>query len=235
MFGAEADTAGWHGKLEESRQFTRRRMDLAARNNATETVAGYQVRQALAEAELGDQAHALSDARAALQLEPTEDVERIAAVALAQSGDAATAAKLADKLEKESLDTQTLRHWLPVVRGTLALQRNDANAAVQLLEPARTIEGASAFLAAYLRGQAYLKLHDGGRAAMEFQKFIVYRGAVRNLPWGALARLGLARAYAMQGDTAKAHGAYQEFLTTWKDADPDIPVLIQAKSEYAKL
>jgi len=88
---------------------------------------------------------------------------------------------------------------------------------------------------AYLRGQAYLMLHDGNRAAAEFQKFIDHRGLVVNFPWGALARLGLARAYAMQGDIAKAKPAYQDFLTLWKDADPGIPILKEAKAEYAKL
>ena len=87
----------------------------------------------------------------------------------------------------------------------------------------------------YLRGEAYLMLHDAKGAAAEFQKFIDHRGLVLNFPWGALARLGLARAYAMQGDTAKAKAAYQDFLTLWKDADPDIPIFIAAKSEYAKL
>ena len=86
-----------------------------------------------------------------------------------------------------------------------------------------------------MRGEAYLKLHDDDRAATEFQKFIDHRGLVMDFPWGALARLGLARAYAMQGDTAKARPAYQAFLTLWKDADPDIPILKEAKAEYAKL
>ena len=88
---------------------------------------------------------------------------------------------------------------------------------------------------AYLRGEAYLMLHDGNAAAAEFQKFIDHRGLVVNFPWGALARLGLARAYAIQGDTAKARAAYQDFLTLWKDADPDIPILKEAKAECAKL
>jgi hypothetical protein len=86
-----------------------------------------------------------------------------------------------------------------------------------------------------LRGEAYLTLHDGNRAAAEFQKFIDHRGLVVNFPWGALARLQLGRAYAMAGDSAKAKGAYNDFLTLWKDADPDIPILKEAKSEYAKL
>ncbi len=86
-----------------------------------------------------------------------------------------------------------------------------------------------------MRGEAYLMLHDGNAAAAEFQKFIDHRAQVANFPWGALARLGLARAYALQGDTTKAKAAYQDFLTLWKDADPDILILIAAKSEYAKL
>ena len=88
---------------------------------------------------------------------------------------------------------------------------------------------------AYVRGEAYLMLHDGNRAAVEFQKFIDHRGLVATFSWGALARLGLARAYALQGDTAKARAAYQDFLGLWKDAAPDIPILKEAKQEYAKL
>jgi len=86
-----------------------------------------------------------------------------------------------------------------------------------------------------VRGEAWLMLHDGSRAAAEFQKFIDHRGLVANFPWGALARLGLARAYALQGDTAKARAAYRDFLTLWKDADPDIPILKEAQAEYSKL
>jgi hypothetical protein len=121
-------------------------------------------------------------------------------------------------------------------------QRQDPNRAIELLKVASTIElggptNLTIFLCpVYLRGEAYLMLHDGTRAAAEFQKFIDHRGVVMNFPWGALARpLGLARAYAMQGDTAKARAAYQDFLALWKDADPDVPMLKQAKAEYAKL
>jgi eukaryotic-like serine/threonine-protein kinase len=87
----------------------------------------------------------------------------------------------------------------------------------------------------YIRGQAQLMAHNGSAAAAEFQKFLDHRGITLNFPLGALARLGLARAYAMQGDTAKARAAYQDFLALWKDADPNIPILIAAKAEYAKL
>jgi hypothetical protein len=121
------------------------------------------------------------------------------------------------------------------------LQRKDPNRAIELLKVASTIElglttNLTIFLCpAYLRGEAYLMLRDGSAAAGEFQKFIDHRGLVVNFPWGVLARLGLARAYAMQGDTNKARVAYQGFLTLWKDADPGIPILKEAKAEYAKL
>jgi hypothetical protein len=122
------------------------------------------------------------------------------------------------------------------------VERQDPDRAIELLKVASAVELSSItadltiFLCpAYLRGEAYLMLHDGNRAAAEFQKFIDHRGVVMNFPWGALARLGLARAYALQGDTAKARTAYQDFLTLWKDADPDIPILREAKAEYAKL
>jgi len=165
-----------------------------------------------------------------------------AALALARAGDTAGAEKLAAELDKAfPLDTLVQRYWLPTIRAGVALQRKDPNGAIELLKVPSTIElGEPTNLAiilcpVYLRGEAYLMLHDGNRAAAEFQKFIDHRGVVMNFPWGALARLGLARAYTMQGDTAKAHAAYQAFLTLWKDADPDIPILIAAKSEYSKL
>jgi predicted Zn-dependent protease len=165
------------------------------------------------------------------------------ALALARAGDTAGAENLADELDKTfPRDTLVQRQWLPTVRAGVALQRKDPNQAIELLKVASTIElgsitaGQMIFLCpVYVRGEAYLMLHDGNRAAAEFQKFIDHRGLVANFPWGALARLGLARAYALQGDTAKARAAYQDFLTLWKDADPDIPILKEAKAEYAKL
>src|SRR5208282_5152328 len=162
--------------------------------------------------------------------------------ALARAGDTAGAEKLAAELDKAfPLDTLVQRYWLPSIRAAVALVRKDPNRAIELLKQASTIELSIApnfttlMRPAYLRRDAYLMLDAGNRAAAEFQKFIDHRGVVTNFPLGALARLGLARAYAMQGDTAKAKGAYQDFLTLWKGADPDIPILIAAKSEYARL
>ena len=173
-----------------------------------------------------------------MKLAPNCDVRTMAALALARAGDAAGAEKLAAELDKSfPLSTQVKRYRLPTIRAAVALQRQDPNRAVELLQVANAIElgDAGNLLPVYLRGDAYLMFHDGNRAAVEFQKFIDHRGLVGNFPWGALARLGLARAYAMQGDTAKARAAYQDFLKIWKDADPDIPILKQAKAEYAKL
>ena len=166
----------------------------------------------------------------------------MAALTLARAGDTAGAEKLAAELDKTfPLDTRAQRYWLPTIRAAVALKRKEPKRAIELLNSARTVElgspiNLSIFLCpAYLRGEAYLMLHDGNAAAAEFQKFVDHRGLVVNFPWGALARLGLARAYAMQGDTAKAKAAYLDFLTLWKQADPDVPILKQAKAEYAKL
>jgi predicted Zn-dependent protease len=177
-----------------------------------------------------------------LKLAPTFGVREMAALALARAGDTAGAEKLATELDKTfPLRTMVQRYWLPTIRAAVALERKDPNLAIELLKVASPVElGQPTTLTvtlcpAYLRGEAYLMLRDGNQAAAEFQKFIDHRGLVVNFPWGAMARLGLARSYAMQGDTAKALTAYQDFLTLWKDADPNVPILRQAKAEYTKL
>jgi len=240
LLATQAETEGWYGKLKDAHELARRAMDSAQHNDAKETAALYQAAAALREVESGNREQARVEANAALKLAPNRDVRAIAALALARAGDAAGAEKLAAELDKTfPLDTLVQRYWLPTIWAAVSLDRKDPNRAIELLKVASTVELAapmnlSIFLCpVYLRGEAYLMLHDGNAAAAEFQKFIDHRGLVANFPWGALARLGLARAYAMQGDTAKA--AYQDFLTLWKDADTDIPILKQAKAEYAKL
>jgi len=242
LLAAEADTEGWYGKLKSAHELTERAMDSAQRNEAKETAAGYQVQAALREVEFGNREQASVDAKAAVKLAPNRDVRAVAALALARAGDTGAAEKLAAELDKAfPLDTLVQREWLPTIRASVALERKDPNQAIELLKAARTIELgipsnlAGALCPVYLRGEAYLMLHDGNRATAEFQKFIDHRGVVMNFPWGALARLGQARAYGLQGDTAKAKSAYQGFLTLWKDADPDIPILKQARAEYGKL
>jgi len=169
-------------------------------------------------------------------------VQAIAALALARAGDTAGAEKLAAELDRTfPLDTLVQRYWLPTIRAAIALERRDPNRAIESLKVASAVElGGPTNLAifmcpAYLRGEAYLMLHNGNAAEVEFQKFLNHRGLVANFPWGALAHLQIGRAYALQGDTAKARAAYQDFLTLWKDADSDTPILIAAKSECAKL
>jgi len=135
--------------------------------------------------------------------------------------------------------------YLPAIRGEIALQEKNPELAIQALSPASSHELAQPKLAnmaqilgllpVYLRGQAYLALQKGPEAAAEFQKLIDHRGVVVNAPTGALAHLGLGRAYVLSGDTAKARAAYDDFFALWKDADPDIPILVQAKAEYAQL
>jgi tetratricopeptide (TPR) repeat protein len=242
LLATQADTEGWYGKLKNAHELTGRAMDSAQRHDAKEAGAAYQAAAALREVESGNREQARAEAHAALKLAPNRDVRAMAALALARAGDMAGAEKLAAELDKSfPLDTLVQRYWLPTIRAAVALERNDPNRAIELLKLASIIELSepsqfTIFLCPpYVRGEAWLMLQDGHRAAAEFQKFIDHRGVVMNFPWGALARLGLARAYALQGDTAKARAAYQDFLTLWKDADPDIPILKQAKAEYAKL
>jgi serine/threonine protein kinase/tetratricopeptide (TPR) repeat protein len=243
LLAAQADTEGWFGKLKNAHELTRRAMDSAQRNDAKESAAEYQAAAALREVESGNREQARAEANAALKLAPNRDVRTMAALALARAGDTEGAEKLAAQLEKTfPLDTLVQRYWLPTIRAAVALERQDPNRAIELLKVASTIElsdltgNLAIFMSPpYVRGEAWLMLHDGNRAAVEFQKFIDHRGLVATFPWGALARLGLARAYALQGDTAKARAAYRDFLTLWKDADPGIPILKEAKAEYAKL
>ncbi|MGD0414222.1 MAG: protein kinase [Terriglobales bacterium] len=242
LLATQADTEAWYGKLKNAHELTGRAMESAQHNDAKETAASYQAAAALREVESGNWQQARAEANAAVKLAPNRDVRAMAALALARAGDTAAAEKLATELDKTfALDTLVQRYWLPTIRAGGALQRKDPNRAIELLKVTSAIElGSPTNLAiflcpAYLRGEAYLMLQDGSRAAAEFQKFIDHRGLVGNFPWGALARLSLSRAYAMQGDTAKARAAYKDFLALWKDADPDIPILKQAKAEYTKL
>ena len=235
-----ANTDAWYGKLKSARERTERAMDSAQRNDATEAAAGYQSAAAVREVEFGNLERGKNAATAAVRLAPNRDVKSMAAVALARAGDTAAAEKLADELNKAfPLDTLVQKYWLPATRAAVALQRKDPNHAIEALGVSSPIElspdPARGMYPAYLRGQAYLMLRDGKAAAAEFQKFIDHRGVVADNPLGALARLGLARAYNLQSDTDKARAGYQDFLVLWKDADPDIPIYQQAKAEYAKL
>jgi len=247
LLATQADTEGWYGKLKHARELAGRAIDSAERNDAKESAAAYQAAAALREVESGKREQARNDANAAVKLAPNRDVQAIAAIALARAGDTRGAEKLAADLDKTfPLDTLVQSYWLPTIRAALALQRKNPNEAVAILQVTRPIElgeptNITVYMSpVYVRGQAHLMLHDANAAAAEFQKFIDHRGVALNFPWGALARLGLARAYALDAATDpaardKARTAYKDFLSLWKDADPDVPILIQAKAEYAKL
>ncbi len=248
LLASQADTEAWHGRLKSARELTLRATDSAQRNDAKETAAAYQAAAALREVAVGNRQQARADAKSALVLAPGRHARQVAALSLALAGDTEGAEKLAAELDKAfPLDTLVQRYWLPTIRAAVALDGKDPNRAVELLKPTIAMDlalvntGANIFLCpVYVRGEAYLILRDGNAAAAEFQKFIDHYGLLTNFPWGALARLGLARAYALDAakDPAareKARTAYQNFLTLWKDADPDIPIYKQAKAEYAKL
>jgi hypothetical protein len=164
---------------------------------------------------------------------------------LARAGDIGPAEKMVAELERENpLNTAINRYWLPAIRAYIAIGERHPELGVKILEaatpydlafPQPQFEEGGLLYPAFVRGKAYLLLHRGKEAAIEFQKLLDHRGVVINSPLGALARLGVAEAYAMQDDAPRARAAFQDFLVLWKDADPDIPILQQAKAEYAKI
>ena len=240
----QADTDAWYGKLKSAGERSEQAMNSAEHHDSKEAAAGYQSAGALREVEFGDPEKGKALAKAAVQLAPNRDVQAMAAVALARAGDTVGAENMATTLDHAfPLDTLVQEYWLPTIRAAVALQHKDPNKAIEVLSVTSAIElgqpipaqNNSFLYPVYLRGEAYLMLHDGNAAAAEFRKFIDHRGVVANNPLGALARLALAHAYAEQGDNAKARAAYQEFLTLWKDADPNIPLYQQAKAKYSAL
>jgi eukaryotic-like serine/threonine-protein kinase len=238
LLADEADTAAYSGQLEKAREFSRRAVASAERAEENEVAAVYEDSAALREALLGNAVKSTQRAAAALGLSNGWNAQFGAALALAFAGDAERAQTLADDLGKRFPENTLIRFsYIPTIRAQLELRRNDSSKAIEALQAAAPYElGAFGGLyPVYVRGEAHLAAHRGIEAASEFQKIIDHRGAVLNKPIGALGHLGLARAYAMQGDTAKAKAAYQDFLSLWKDADPDIPILKKAKAEYAKL
>ncbi len=238
-----ADTAAYSGQLQAARELSGRAVASAKRAEEKEVAASYEANAALRECLFGNNGEARQQAAAELGLSTGRDVQYQAALALALAKDATRAQPLADDLGKRFPESTIVRfNYLPTTRAQIDLIHNDFVRAIEALQPAAPYELGSrisvislALYPVYVRGEAYLAAHQGSEAAAEFQKILDHRGTVLNEPIGALAHLQIGRAYAMQGDTAKAKAAYQDFLTLWKDADPDIPILKQAKAEYAKL
>jgi serine/threonine protein kinase/tetratricopeptide (TPR) repeat protein len=243
LLSFQSDTEAYYGRLVKARDYSRRAVDSAVRNDSKETGALWQVNAALREVEFGNTAIAKQDAAAALALAPGRDVKLLAALALARGGETARAKAMIEELEKNySSDTVLKVYWLPTIKAAMELNTNNSAQAVVFLEAAAPYElgdppqlQLGTMYPVYIRGEAQLLAHNGTAAVREFQKFLDHRGVTLNFPLGALAHLGVARGYAMAGDAAKARAAYSEFFGLWKDADADIPILVAAKAEYAKL
>jgi eukaryotic-like serine/threonine-protein kinase len=238
LLAGEASTAAYFGRVRKAREFWRQAVASAERVEEKETAASYEAGAAGAEALFGNASDSRRRAAAALRLSTGRDVQMWAALALSFAGDTVRAQALADDLAKRFPEDTLVQYiYLPTIHGQLAVSHNDAANAIEALQAAAPYELGSggALYPILVRGEAYLAAHQGNEAAAEFQKIIEHQGIVQSDPIGPLAHLGLARAYALQGDTAKARAAYKDFLTLWKDADPDIPILKQAKAEYAKV
>ena len=250
-----SDTEAYGGHLRKAQELTKRAVDSAIQVDDKEGGAMYLANAALQKAAYGNATESRQSAAEALKLAPaSQGVESEAALAFAMAGDTARAESLAQDLGKRfPLDTQMQSLWLPAIQAQLALDRKSPVSAVNAQQGASPIELASityvinvsCLYPTYVRGDAYLAAGQGSAAAAEFQKILDHNGIVWNCWTGALAHLGVARANALQSRTSqgadadaarvRALAAYKDFLTLWKDADPDIPILQQAKAEYAKL
>jgi DNA-binding winged helix-turn-helix (wHTH) protein/tetratricopeptide (TPR) repeat protein len=243
MFYYESDTVAYGGEFAKARELTARAVDYTVRGGQKETAAEYEAESAMREALAGNSSAAKQQANRALALSKGRDAMAIAGIALALAGDTAGATRIAVDLEKR-FPEDTVMHYnsLPVMRASIALRSGDSTKAIAALTVSTPHELGQAAQQAtfvlypvYLRGLAYLAAKQGIAAAAEFHKVVDHWGLVQNEPIGALAHLGLGRAYVLSGDTSKAQAAYREFFALWKDADSDIPILNQARAEYAKL
>lgn len=242
LLSMDSDTEAYYGRVESARRRTQQSVDSAIHAGYPETAALWQVNAALREAEWGDFPAARAGVDKALKLSQGRDVKLIAAFTLARTGDSQRVKALVQELKRDYPTDSLLRlYWLSCIDAAAALDIGDAKRALVDLKTAEPYElgGANTFInylyPAYLRGQAYLLAHDGAAAAAEFQKLPDHSGVVTNFVTGALAHLELGRAYALAGDATQAKTAYQDFFRLWKQADPSIPVLLQAKAEYANL
>jgi tetratricopeptide (TPR) repeat protein len=242
MLYLESDTAAYVGQFAKARELVRRAAESATRAEEEEAAATYMAEDALREAEVGNLAYAKKQSQAALALSRGRDVEAISAIALALAGENTQGIRLAEELSARFPENTIVQFdYLPAIRAAAALQKVGPAKALTALAPAASYElgGPGSvdinLYPVYLRGEVYLAAHQGAAAAAEFQKILDHPGVVVNEPIGALAHLGLGRAYVLSGDTIRAKIAYQDFLKLWKDADADIPIYIQAKAEYAAL
>jgi serine/threonine protein kinase len=243
MLNTHADTQAYYGHMAKARDLARQAADSAVRADAKETAAQWLAIQAVREVEVGNASAARQAVARALALAPARDVKVLSALALARAGEYSQSKNIMAALKKSEPSNTFLKvYWFPVLEASMAIAQHAPDRAVIALEPALPYELGSpppeaigTLHPAYLRGLAYLDEKNGTAAASEFQKFLDHPGVVQNFLLGSLAHLQLGRAYAISGDQTKAKIAYNDFLTLWKDADPDIPVLKAAKEEYAKI
>jgi tetratricopeptide (TPR) repeat protein len=238
LLSLQSDTEAFAGHFARARRLSQSASDSAQRNGLREAAAGALLNAALREAEVGNPTRVREDVMLALSLASSRDLETKTALGLACAGDTNRSQTIANDLGKNSpLNAVLNNYWLPTIRAAIELNHDRGQQALELLKAASAYEVGSvgSLYPVYVRGEAYLKIRDGEKAAAEFQKIIEHRTVVTNSVLGALAHLQLGRAYVISGNSTRAKAAYQDFLTLWKDADPDIPILMQAKAEYAKL
>jgi len=253
LLSEQANTEAYYGRFERARELSQVAAGQMEHDGDKESAADCLAVAALREAEIQEPAQARKYASQALKMSGGQDVTTLVALTMARIGDLKQAQALSDQLDKEyPSSTFIQKYWLPTIRAEVELRQGRSSKAVETLSAAAALESAyptalptRTLYPAYLRGQAYLAAGDGSRAAGEFQKLIDHPGMVLNFPLGALAHLGLGRAYALEPKSShsadreaarnKARAAYQDFLALWKDADREIPVLKEAKMEYAKL
>jgi tetratricopeptide (TPR) repeat protein len=243
MLFLESETAAYDGEYAKAGDLTRRAADSARRAQEKETAAEYLGHSSVRESLVGNSHSAKQDAQSAMEGANGKHGEGFSAIALALAGDSTQASRLAEDLgQRFPQDTVIQFEYLPMVRAAMALKRGNAAEAIEALAVAAPYELGHtnddftfALYPVYLRGEAYLAAKQGPAAVTEFQKIIDHSSVVGNEPIGALAHLGLGRAYALSGDAAKAKSAYGDFFVLWKNADPDVPILKEAKAEYAKL
>jgi hypothetical protein len=232
------DSEAHAGHLKKAQELLPRASAAFATASGKESAAAVLTDQAFIEAQMEDAAAAKKDAAAALAMDSSFNTRIQVAYVLARAGDTARAESIAAELTKARPNaTLASKYDLPVIGATVDLDRNNPAKAVEALRDVLPYDLAfrERLLSVYTRGRAFLANRQGTEAAAEFQKISDHPGIVQNGFVGAVARLGLARAYALQGDSAKAKVAYQDFFALWKDADPEIPILKEAKTEYARL
>jgi eukaryotic-like serine/threonine-protein kinase len=244
VLAEHSETQAYFGRIRKARELSERATNSARRDKAMEMAADYQIVAALREIEVGNVPLAGNYVHSALSLASTRDVKVQAALALARIGNTRRARELLKEVQNANpANTLVMFYWTPAIEASLDIRAGDPQAAVTELQIAVPYElsqappaGDNVFMyPTYIRGQAYLAAHNGSSAAAEFKKILEHPGVVTNSLLGALARLQLARSELMIGEKNDAHAQYQQFLSLWKDADPDIPILEQAKTEYAKL